>query len=248
MSNAQQIFSAFESNGVKALDIIRKRAFTPEAEKKLRLWGVNDVCKMIGRSRKTLLDTEKEGKVPPPSVDPVTKKKLYSLEHINALRNYFGTRPAKPDQSEPAIMAVANFKGGVWKTSTCIHAAQYFALKGYKVLLIDEDSQGSATQCFGYIPDKDILDNETLLPYLVGDTKSLESTIRKTYWAGLDLIPANLALYNAEFILPVQNSKKRAAGEPFEFYKILKTGLKSIQNNYDIILIDFSRRAWVCLV
>lgn len=238
MSNAKQIFASFESNGSKALDIIHKRAFNPESEKKLRFWGVNDVCKMIGRSRKTLADAEKDKKVALPLIDPTTNKKMYSLEHINTLRDYFGTRPAKPIGSDPAIISVANFKGGVWKTSTCIHAAQYFALKGYRVLIIDEDSQGSVTQCFGYIPDKDIEEKETLLPFLVGDTESIETVIRKTYWPGLDLIPANLALYNAEFILPVINSQKRASGEKFEFYKILKTGLDSVKQNYDIILID----------
>ncbi len=238
MSNAKQIFSAFESNGSKALDIIRKRAFTPELEKKLRSWGVNDVCKMIGRSRKTLADAEKDNKVPLPQIDAVSKKKLYTLDHINLLRNYFGTRPTKPSHADAAIIAVANFKGGVWKTSTTIHAAQYFALKGYRVLIIDKDSQGSVTQCFGYIPDRDIGENETLLPYLLGEATNIEPIIRKTYWPGLDLIPANLALYNAEFVLPVQNSQKRASGEKFEFYKILKNGLASVQKNYDIILID----------
>ena len=95
--------------------------------------------------------------------------------------------------------------GGVWKTTTAINAAHYFALKGYKVLFIDADSQGSGTQCFGYIPDNDIDDDSTLLPYLLGEITSLKPAIRSTYWDGLDLIPANLALYNAEFELPVKN-------------------------------------------
>lgn len=238
MSNAKHVFSAFESNGVKALNIIRKRAFTPDLQKKLRTWGINDACKMIDRSRKTIYDLEKENKIPTPKIDPETGRKLYSLEHINTLRDFFNTRPRKPNNAETAIIAVTNFKGGVWKTTSTIHAAQYFALKGYRVLLIDGDSQASATQCFGYIPDDDIDVTETLLQYLVGESDTISSIIKKTYWHGLDLIPANLSLYNAEFELPVKNALKRAQGENFLFYNILKEGIDSIKKEYDIILID----------
>lgn len=238
MNNAKQTFEAFEQNGSKAIDIIRKRAFTPDLEKKLKSWGVNDACEMIGRSRKTLLDAEKEGKVPPPSIDEVTKRKVYSLDDINNLRDYFGTRPSKPTKSAASVLAVTNFKGGVWKTSTTIHSAQYFALKGYRVLLIDLDSQGSATQCFGYIPDRDIKENETLLPFLLEEVPSITSQIKKTYWSGLDLIPASLSLYNAEFILPVKNARKRAVGENFDFYRLLKKGISQVEDQYDIIFID----------
>lgn len=238
MNNAKQTFEAFEQNGSKAIDIIRKRAFTPDLEKKLKSWGVNDACEMIGRSRKTLMDAEKEGKVPQPTIDEVTKRKSYSLEDINRLRDYFGTRPSKPTKIAASVIAISNFKGGVWKTSTTIHAIQYFALKGYKCLLIDLDSQGSATQCFGYIPDRDIDDKETLLPFLLEETSTITSQIRKTYWDGLDLIPANLSLYNAEFILPVKNANLRAQGKDFNFYRLLKKGIAQINDQYDIIFID----------
>src|SRR5262249_46223150 len=154
------------------------------------------------------------------------------LQHINYLRTYFGTKPSKPKTADPIIIAVTNFKGGVWKTTTAINAAHYFALKGYKVLLIDADSQGSATQCFGYIPDNDIEDDATLLPYLLGETQVLDKIIRNTYWDGLDLIPANLALYNAEFELPVKNTQARTAGRPFYFYDLLRQGIASLQDSY----------------
>jgi chromosome partitioning protein len=93
-------------------------------------------------------------------------------------------------------------------------------------------------QCFGYIPDTDIEDDSTLLPYLLGEAPSLQSAIRPTYWDGLDLIPANLALYNAEFALPVKNTRAQAEGKTFYFYDILRQGIESIKDNYDIIIID----------
>ncbi len=238
MSHASNIFEKFELNGSKALEVFRKRAFNPETQKTLRTWGINDASLMVGRSRKTIFDLEKEKKLQPAEIDTISGRRIYTLKHINYLRSYFGTKPSRPAGSDPAVIAVTNFKGGVWKTTTAINAAHHFALQGYRVLFIDADSQGSGTQCFGYIPDNDIDDENTLLPYLLGEATSLASAIRPTYWDGLDLIPANLALYNAEFELPVKNIKSQTAGKPFYFYDILRQGIETIKENYDIIIVD----------
>jgi len=238
MSHASNIFEKFETNGSKALEVFRKRAFNPETQKTLRTWGINDASLMVGRSRKTIVDLEKENKLRPAEVDTTSRRRVYTLNHINYLRSHFGTKPSRPAGSDPAVIAVTNFKGGVWKTTTAINAAHHFALQGYRVLFIDADSQGSGTQCFGYIPDNDIDDENTLLPYLLGEASSLASAIRPTYWDGLDLIPANLALYNAEFELPVKNIKAQSEGKPFFFYDILRQGIETIKENYDIIIID----------
>ena len=238
MSQAANVFEKLELNGLKALDAFRKRAFTPDSKPTLRTWGINDASLMIGRSRKTIFDLEKENKIPPAEIDSSSGRRFYTLKHINSLRTYFGTKPCRPSSSDPAVIAVTNFKGGVWKTTTAINAAQFFALKGYRVLFVDADSQGSGTQCFGYIPDNDIGDNNTLLPFLLGESLNLSSVIRQTFWDGLDLIPANLALYNAEFELPVKNTRLQEEGKSFCFYDILRQGIESIKENYDIIIID----------
>ena len=57
--------------------------------------------------------------------------------------------PYRPEGLPAKIVAVANFKGGVGKTTTCAHLAMSAALDGYKVLVIDLDSQGSMTSIFG---------------------------------------------------------------------------------------------------
>jgi chromosome partitioning protein len=57
--------------------------------------------------------------------------------------------PYRPRACRPRCVAVANFKGGVGKTSTAAHLAMSAALDGYKVLVIDLDSQGSMTSIFG---------------------------------------------------------------------------------------------------
>ena len=83
--------------------------------------------------------------------------KWFTLDEVLRLRAHFaaeGSRakeylPWRPKGLPAKIVAVANFKGGVGKTSTCAHLAMSAALDGYRVLVIDLDSQGSMTSIFG---------------------------------------------------------------------------------------------------
>jgi chromosome partitioning protein len=83
--------------------------------------------------------------------------KWFTLDEVLRLRAHFaaeGSRskeylPYRPKGLPAKIVAVANFKGGVGKTSTAAHLAMSAALDGYKVLVIDLDSQGSMTSIFG---------------------------------------------------------------------------------------------------
>ena len=83
--------------------------------------------------------------------------KWFTLDEVLRLRGHFaaeGSRakeyvPYRPAGLPAKLVAVANFKGGVGKTSTAAHLAMSAALDGYKVLVIDLDSQGSMTSIFG---------------------------------------------------------------------------------------------------
>ena len=83
--------------------------------------------------------------------------KWFTLDEVLRLRAHFaaeGSRakeylPWRPKGVPAKIVAVANFKGGVGKTSTAAHLAMSAALDGYRVLVIDLDSQGSMTSIFG---------------------------------------------------------------------------------------------------
>lgn len=83
--------------------------------------------------------------------------KWFTLEEVLRLRDHFATegaagreyRPWRPEGLPAKILAVANFKGGVGKTSTAAHLAMSAALDGYKVLVVDLDSQGSMTSIMG---------------------------------------------------------------------------------------------------
>ena len=135
---------------------------------------------------------------------------------MQSFRRHFGTLPWRdPATDPPLVIACQNFKGGVGKSTTCVNFAHYLALKGYRVLVIDTDSQATTTSMFGYLPDAEITEADTMLPFLDGEQKSLAYAVRPTYFPGIDLIPACLALYEAEIAIVMRDRRRshaRAAG------------------------------------
>jgi chromosome partitioning protein len=213
----------------------------PHARKQLqRLFSPSEAAEMVGRDRTTLARAEEELNLTDLKRNSESNRRLgYSLDHIQAFRAHFGTLPWRDPATDSAItMAVQNFKGGVAKTTTCVNLAHFFALRGYRVLVIDCDSQATATSLFGYMPDAEIVQEDTILPYLSGEQNSLAYAARKTYFPGIDLIPACLALYEAEISMVMHVAGQPTPQQRAAFFSELKFGIDTIADNYDIILMD----------
>jgi chromosome partitioning protein len=211
-----------------------------QAKSLQRLFSPSEAAEMVGRDRTTLARAEAELSVEPPARNPDNNRRLgYTLDQIQAFRAHFGTLPQRdPSQDQPIVIACQNFKGGVGKSTTCINLAHYLALKGYRVLVIDTDSQATTTSMFGYVPDAEIGQDDTILAYLGGAHSTLAPVIRKTYFPGIDLIPACLALYEAEIALVLHIAEQATPEARREVFAELGIGIQTVADNYDVVLLD----------
>jgi chromosome partitioning protein len=222
------------------LERARNVALEPSRVKKLRKWNAAEVAALLGLSDDSFRRRLK--KTPDiPQGETVNGRRLFTLEDIHNLQTVLGLRPRRESTDKSIVLALANFKGGVAKTTSSVHLAQYLCLRGYRVLLIDLDAQASLTQLFGILPHTEVPESQTALPYFEGErlgsenwTGTLRSAIRKTHWHDLDLLASNLAFYGAEFSI----ASRLAREEGFNFFTVLANGLETVKHDYDVVIMD----------
>ncbi len=122
------------------------------------------------------------------------------------------------------ILAFANQKGGVGKTTTCVNMASFMALMGKRVLLVDLDPQGNATSNLGFEKS----DKYNSIYQVMSEEVSVKDAIYETKVKNLSIIPANIDLAGVEVELVYMKSREYVIKEIFD----------QIKNSYDYITID----------
>lgn len=122
------------------------------------------------------------------------------------------------------IIAIANQKGGVGKTTTAVSLAAALGDQGKKTLLLDADPQGNATSGVGVDKRSCAL---SAYEVMIGGEKA-KSAIITTEFANLDLLPANIELAAAEIELATMENREAT----------LKNALAPIRGEYDYIIVD----------
>ncbi|AOO59988.1 plasmid-partitioning protein SopA (plasmid) [Raoultella ornithinolytica] len=212
---------------------------SPEARKITRRWGISETAELVGVTPQAIRDAEKSGRLPVPDMEKrgrVEQRIGYTIEQINYMRDVFGTTRRRPAGADPVVLAVAQHKGGAYKTSSSVHVAQWLALQGLRVLLVEgNDPQATASMYHGYIPDLNVHADDTLLPFYLGERDNAEYAIKPTCWPNLDIVPACLSLHRIETEL-MQLSD--AGALPQAPHMMLRAALESSWDNYDVIVID----------
>jgi chromosome partitioning protein len=175
-------------------------------------------------------------------------RRSYTLAQVNELRHYLANaRPREAFQfvagrragDKLQVITVANFKGGSAKTTTALYLSQFLALQGIRVLAIDLDPQASLSAMFGYQPEFDIAENETLYGAIRYDEhrRPMKEVVRKTYFNGIGLVPGNLELMEFEHHTPRAMIDRRARGHEL-FFRRVAAAIEEVADDFDVAVID----------
>lgn len=229
------------------LRALGRTLFPPSANKELRSFTSGEVARILGVSDGYLRQLSLDGLGPAPTVGPMGRRS-YNLSQVNDLRSFLAEsrprealqfRPTRRAGDELQILTVANFKGGSAKTTTALYLSQYLALRGYRVLAIDLDPQASLSAMFGYQPEFDIEENETLYGAIRYDEerRPMREVVRRTYFDGISLVPGNLELMEFEHHTPQAMIARKARGHDV-FFRRIAAAIDEVGEDFDVVIID----------
>lgn len=229
------------------LSSLNASLFPPTAKKRLRSFSSGEVAKIVGVSDGYLRQLSLDGLGPSPTIGHGGRRS-YTAEQVLDLRKYLAeARPREALDFMPVrragdklqIVAVANFKGGSAKTTTALYLAQFLALKGHRVLAIDLDPQASLSAMFGYQPELEIGEGETLYGALRYDSerRPMADVIRPTYFDGISLVPGNLELMEFEHNTPQAMMDGKLRGGDI-FFRRVDACIRQVEDQFDVVVID----------
>ena len=243
--DSNSIAASIASNAARlseALNIHMRNSFQPDSRKALRKFHPAEVSELTGISMSNLRTRHQEGDFPEVETDS-RGRRLYSAQEIDQIRHVMARTgrngetylSGRRENDALQVISIVNFKGGSSKTTSAIHLAQRYALRGYRVLAVDMDPQASLTTMFGYRPEIEFAESGTIYDALkYEDPVPLSQVIRKTYFHNLDLAPAGLLL--SEYETETAYALQHKVDPPFT--QRLAIALDEVEANYDLVIID----------
>ena len=221
--------------------------FPPSSSKWLRSFSSGEVARFLGVSDGYLRQLSLDGLGPAPLLS-AGGRRSYTSAQIGELRAFLaGARPKEAVDFLPhrrageklQVIAVANFKGGSAKTTTSLYLAQFLALEGYRVLAVDLDPQASLSSMFGYQPEFEVGEGETLYGAIRydGARRAMEEVVRPTYFTGVSLVPGNLELMEFEHQTPRAMMDRSLRGHDI-FFRRVGSAIDEVRDEFDVVVID----------
>ena len=214
-------------------------AFAPDSTKILRSFAAPEAAELLGVSGQFMRKLHADGTVPEP-VEMRGGRRYYTADEIRNARQVLEQSsrtkgrylPGRRDGEKLQIWQLMNFKGGSSKSTTTIHLAHYLALKGYRVLAVDLDPQGSLTSMCGISPEIEF-DGLTIYDAIrYDDPVPMADVIVETYFPGLYLAPSRLLLSEFETESAVHSNPDQP------FFTRIQKALAQVEGAFDIVLMD----------
>lgn len=220
-----------------SLDTVRSDMLEPHPRKVPPTFTGAQVARLAGVEPKQMTYLAKRGDLPAGSHEANGSRRLFTLEEARQYVKKLSKIPPRPAGTPGATIAIVNFKGGSTKTTTAFNLAQGLTLRGRRVLICDLDPQASSTTLTGLLPAAEVMEEQTAAPLFIpplADTPTdLRYAVQRTYWDGLDIIPAAPALFSAEIFLPIHSRDPEIA-----WWDMLNRAIAPLRDEYDVIIFD----------
>lgn len=237
-------FQALSSRLNRQLKEHSEVSFPPDARKSLRRFSMREAADFIKVNPNTFRHyvSSMSDKIPTGELDK-SNRRYFTLEEVHEIQRVLFEEGKTDPQVYPRrrgdepcmVITCFNLKGGSGKTSSNIHISQRLSLSGFRVLLVDSDSQASLTNMFGITPeyDPDMLTLYDMIRY--EEPVLAREVIQRTYFPNIDLIPAAMSLMEFEYETALSFRTGARSGA---FHTRIANALEPVLDDYDVVVFD----------